>query len=146
MNYGRSEELLRALIRSDMKRYEELGRELQDNLWPDAGRFLSMTFFVAATRKFADDTPVDAIINYVADLRARLPGTDDTNPRAAESLLRLTVRDEDVSVSEFTASQRVHAQQMIIFDIMSRENLSDEELDAFFAEVRHMLGENSPAQ
>lgn len=145
MNYGRSEELLRALIRSDMARYEALGDELREGLWPDAGRFLSMTFFVAATRKFADDTTVDEIIGYVADLRARLPETDKTDPRVAELLLRVTVRDEDASVSEFTPDQRVHAQQIIIHDIMSQEDPSDEELDAFFAEVRDLLGENSPA-
>lgn len=146
MNYGKSEELLRALIRSDVRQYGALGEELRTEKWPDAGRYLSTAFFAAATRRFADDTTVNEIITYVTDLRSRLPESDQTDPRVAELLLRLAVRDENVSLSDFTPSQRVHAQQMIIYDIMAQEDVTEADLDAFFAEIRDLLGESSPSQ
>ena|SRR5579875_1628943 len=146
MNYGKMEQMLRALIRADLSAFREFGRQLQNERWPDAPAFGTATFYVAVNRRFAHNQPVDDIIHYVAELRTTLPADDDLNPRAAEHLIRLAVRDEDVSLDEFPASQQVHAQQMVIFDIMSQENLSDEELDEFFAEVRQMLGESTPAK
>lgn len=146
MNYGKMEQMLRALIRADLKAFQNLGRELQAEKWPDAPAFGTATFYVAANRRFTHNPPVGDIVDYVAQLRSTLPVNDDLDPRAAEHLIRLAVRDEDVSIAEFSPAQQAHAQQMVIYDIMSQENLSDQELDAFFAEVRQMLGENSPAQ
>lgn len=146
MNYGKMEQMLRALIRADLDAFEVLGRQLQSEKWPDAPAFGTATFYVAANRRFAHNQPVGDIIDYVGQLRSTLPANDDLDPRAAEHLIRLAVRDEDLSIDEFPAGQQVHAQQMVIYDIMSQENLSDDELDAFFAEVRQILGDSAPAQ
>jgi len=147
MNYGKMEQLLRALVRSNMSSFQLLNQELERDKWPDAARFNRAAFYTAASRKFRDGQPIQDIIDYVADLRRRLPDEGgDLDPRAAERLIRLVVRDDDLSIDEFAPAQRVHVQQMVIYDIISSENLSDEELDAFFAEVRELLANNSPAR
>lgn len=146
MNYGQMEELLRALIRSDMDRYKTLGDKLNDEKWPDAPRLGSATFYLAAARRFGDNPPISDIITYVSELRGRLPDDTELDPHAMELMIRLAVRDDGVTIAQLTPAQRIDTELLVIYDILSQQNLSDDELDGFFAQVRQMLDENTPAQ
>lgn len=145
MNYGKSEELLRALIRSDAAAFERFNNELRVEKWPDAGRHLTATFYMAVLRRFHEGQPVQDIIDYVSQLRSRLPVTDELDPHVAELMIRLIVHN-GISVGDLPPSKRVHAQHVVIYDILSSEHLSDPQLDNFFAEVDRFLLDNTPPQ
>lgn len=145
MNYGKMDQLFRALIRSDMALYEELGRQLQNERWPEAARFGVATFYTAVLRRFRIGQPIPDVVSYVADLRSRLPSDDEMDAHQIELMIRRILHD-DVSVANIPGPQRIDIQNIVIYDIVSNENLSDEDLDLFFEDVKKILHENTPVK
>jgi hypothetical protein len=129
-------EFIRTLVLGDFAATQQFEQKLDEQGWAGFPRFLLTAFFLAVERRFTGDDQGE-IIRFVADLRAHGSGdTAGVDPQAAELLIR-KVFDPSVKIDvDQTAAGRI--QTLVVHRVLSEENLSAEDLDAFLAEAEDL--------
>jgi hypothetical protein len=129
-----------AALRAHLQGNQALQKELYGRMVTSASRarystLLATAFFEAANRRFGGRDSAAEVIEYVADVRARLPEVGEKiDPGAAERVIRRALTDVDVS----DISDRMTGRIFIIFLVamVSDAEYDDVQLDAFLAEAR----------
>lgn len=128
---------VRTLIQGDFEANGQYKRRLDEQGWAGFPRFLTAVFFLAADRRFAMPPDRAEIVKFVAELRGR--GTGDVagiDPEAAEVLI-LAVLDAAVTVNLDQATV-ARIQTLVAHKILTDENLTPEELDAFLGRAEQL--------
>lgn len=114
---------------------------LLDQLDPVAARtgystLVSAAFFLAADKRFPEGTPAAAIIDYVADVRARTERTAKVDPVIAERVLLAVNTDEEIADIDGSASFRT--QLVLLAALIADAQLDALALDAFMLRARRL--------
>jgi hypothetical protein len=114
---------------------------LLDQLDPVAARtgystLVSAAFFLAADKRFPEGTPTSAIIEYVADVRARSDRTAEIDPVVAERVLLAVNTDEEIA--DIDASLSFRTQLVLLAALIADAQLGAQELDHFLLRARRL--------
>jgi hypothetical protein len=114
---------------------------LLDQLDPVAARagystLVSAAFFLAADKRFPEGTPAAAIIEYVADVRARSDRTAKVDPVVAERVLLAVNTDEEIA--DIDASDSFRTQLVLLAALIADAQLDAPALDAFMLRARRL--------
>lgn len=97
-------------------------------------------FFEAVDRRFAATGTVADVIQFVADVRARADEiAQDLDPTLAERIIRHALGDG--SIDDLDDRAVFSAQMVLLGALIGDEQLDEEGLDAFLAEVRAVADE-----
>jgi hypothetical protein len=124
---------LRTMIRGDHTANDRVEAVLDEQGWDGFPRFMSALFFLAVDRRFGSVAQTPEIIKFVADLRVDVAeGGPEIDAKAAETLIRAAIQSSvNSNIPHFMIGT---IQAATVYKILTEENLSDERLDAFFAE------------
>jgi hypothetical protein len=130
---------LRALLVNDFDEYRRLidqhtDEETKRGYFP----LLTAAFFIAVEQRF-NRKPRSEIVEWVADVRARMDANDQIDPNVAEKLIlwvfgKASTDDVDVNTD--------FGHQTMLLGLLIREReFSDPELDAFLQQARDTFRE-----
>lgn len=132
-------ELLRAVLKGDMDRYQQLSDRLDSNLGGSGyPALVGAAFFTAAERRFDPATTTTAdLIEFVGDVRTRSEGAaEHLDPNVAEKMLRALVKDDDEGATEFDSKAILHTQLVLLGALVADARLDDDQLDALLTTAR----------
>jgi hypothetical protein len=130
-------EFLRTMVKGDAEANDRVERKLDAEGWTGWPTFLAYCFYLAVDRHFKRPADAGEIVRFVADIRAWIgdesPGID---PVVAERLIR-SVLDESTEIDTNALDQEMlgRIETAVVHTVLTRSNMSDAELDAFFAEA-----------
>lgn len=134
-------ELIRLLVRNDFEGHRRLTEVLDaQSGWHGYAEFLGAAFFVAIERRFRPGQDVATIIRFVAEAREQFDETgSDIDPVAAETLIRSVLGDQDASSLDGKTVGAIET--VLLHKLLTDEDLTGEQLDAFLSETSHLLKE-----
>jgi hypothetical protein len=130
---------LRAFLTGDGTSFDRIIAVLDDDgSWYAYGVWLEAAFAVAARRRFPDGYKADEVIRFVGKTRAACHDkTGQIDPGMAERLFR-KVLSGPASAVGLGQDAMALAMMTMLKALVTEENLSDPELDAFLAESLHV--------
>jgi hypothetical protein len=129
---------LRAYLKGDFAGHQRLFKAMG----PREGftALVPAAFLLLADRKFPEGTPIDRIVEFVGDVRARyFNDPDGLDPVAGERLLAAVNGDDPVS--DIDPSVKYHTQLVLLYPIVSEESLSDQGIENLLATARKIADE-----
>ncbi|GAA0923451.1 hypothetical protein Vau01_069820 [Virgisporangium aurantiacum] len=133
-------EFLRTMVKGDAEANDRIERKLDAEGWTGWPIFLAYCFYLAVDRYFKRPADAGEIVRFVADIRAWV-GDDgpSIDPVMAERLIR-SVLDEDMDIDTNALDQEMlgHVETAVVYAVLTRSNMSDVELDSFFAEAKKL--------
>lgn len=133
-------EVLRAMVKGDFERQEELTNRLHESGGlDDYGTVIGAAFFLAVRKQFPQRYSAEDVIRLVADTRALIDQTgDQMDPRAAELVVRSALGESGL-LANIPDEAVIQAQVAISSYLAGEGKLGDP--DAFMAEVKRLLEE-----
>jgi hypothetical protein len=130
-----------AALRAYLQGNEALRRELYGRITTPAAKarytaLLAAAFMEAVKRRFGGRDSAAEVIEYVADVRARVPGVGEkTDPSAAERLIR-SVLAGDAHAPDIDARMRGRIFIFFLAAIISDAQYDDDQLEALLTVAR----------
>lgn len=132
---------LRAYLAGDFDSHKRLFGQL-DRTAAQTGytALLTAAFFEAVDRRFAQNGTTAAVVEFVADVRARhLKRADELEPHVAERLILAILTDEDID--DLDTEAKIQTQIILLYALIADERLDDAGLDEFLVEARKLADE-----
>jgi hypothetical protein len=132
---------LRALLAGDFNEHERRRAQLDR----DAARagylaLIEAACFEAIDRRFAKDSTVGDVVEFVGDIRARSEAlSDDLDPRAAERLIQAVLGNG--SIDDFDDKTRFSTEIVVLGVLIADEQLDNAGLDDVLATARKLADE-----
>lgn len=134
-------EFARTLIRGDFEANDRYEHKLDTEGWDGWPSFLSALFFLAVERRFQGGYDEAQVIKFVAELRAEATDGAPIDPASTELLIR-AVFDPSVQ-PDIAPATMGHIQTLVAYAILSREALSDAQLDDLLNEAQEIVNPGS---
>jgi hypothetical protein len=129
-----SAEFIRTLVLGQHEANDRYEQKLDDQGWIGFPRFLATAFFLAVGRRFPAGGNHGEIVRFVAGLRATSPDTAlILDAQATELVIRAALEPDVTFDLDQTTIGKI--QTMVLHRVLSDENLSLAELDAFLDEA-----------
>lgn len=125
---------IRTLVRGEHDEHDRIQAQLDAEGWDGFPRFLASLFFLAVDRRFGERASRADVIKFVADLRADLAhGGPEIRAEDAEVLINANI-DPDIDY-DIDPDMVGKIQAATVYKVLTDEELSDADLDAFLAEA-----------
>lgn len=125
---------IRTLVRGDDEAHERIQDRLDAEGWEGFPRFLASLFFLAVDRKFGANSSPAEVIKFVADLRSGLArGGPEIRADEAEALINANL--DPAATYQISPDAIGKIQAATVYKVLTDENLTDEELEAFLSEA-----------
>ncbi len=135
-------EFVRTLINGDFEANDRYEKKLDEEGWEEWPKFLSALFFIAVDRRFNGQYDEAQAIRFVAELRAEArDGAPPLNPSDTELLIKAVLNPP----VEFNISPQAmgEIETLVVYTILTQENLSDEALDQILLEAQSIADSQS---
>lgn len=129
--------MLRALLTDDEATGKRLAEEVESRGAADTfALVLAVAFIIAVRRHFRDGYSAAGVIELVANVRASSAETAETiDPLGAESLIRTALGEPSDPAADADAETKGNTEVGTLMTLVGHQQLSDDELDAFIADV-----------
>jgi hypothetical protein len=129
---------LRAYLKGDFEGH----RRLFKAMGPREGftTLVPATFLLLTDRRFPEGTPIDRIVEFVGEVRARyFSDPDELDPVVAERLLA-AVNSAD-RASDIEPGVKYRTQMILLYPFVTEEKLSDQGIENLLAAARKIADE-----
>lgn len=129
---------LRAYLAGDFEGHQRLFSQLdRAAISQGYSTLVSAAFCTAVGRRFAEDGSIAAVVNFVADVRARhLKDPDAIDPQVAERLIRAVYTDEEIA--DLPRDAKFQTQFILLYPLVTDEQYGEVVLDEFLSEARKL--------
>lgn len=133
-------DLIRELPKGDPEGYRETVARLDEAGWEELALVVGAAFFLAARRKVGVNAGKDAVIGFVADMRAAMSSTGfDLDPIVAERLIASTMDQGSDELDDVSGDTVIETQLFLLTGLLS--GLSEGEMAEFLARVDALVEE-----
>ena len=128
-------DLIRAIVRQDWGTVDQLTSALDDAGWPGGPQVIGAAFAIVANRRFRPGYDVREVTRFVAEIRDSYEDGRSLPALETEAIIRAALGEVDLADS-INVDEAIPAQIVVLGKLLHDENLSEEQLEGFIAEVR----------
>ena len=128
-------DLIRAVARKDWDTVDQLIATLDTAGWDGGVQVIGAAFVVAVNRRFRPDYDAREVTRFVADLRSSYDHGGTLPASETEATIRAALGEPELA-DGVQPDVALPAQVVVLGQLLREENLSEEQIEIFVAEVR----------